>query len=65
MIGWAGIETLRVPTFDSPKVAKARLPIQLWLQVMDEETTFFVPGGDILDDRLVTFLTIGRNMFID
>jgi hypothetical protein len=31
-------------TFDSPKVAKARLPLP-----------FFVSSGDIFNDRLVTF----------
>ena len=31
---------------------------------MDMMTRFFVPGGDILDDRLVTFLKIGEITFI-
>jgi hypothetical protein len=31
---------------------------------MDMVMTFFVSGGDILDDRPVAFLTIAGNMFI-
>lgn len=48
-------------TFDSPKVAKARLPppVQSW-----ETGCFFVPGGDISNDRLVTFLMAAWPQFI-
>ena len=44
-----------VPTFDSPKVAKARLPCPSYLQLLNVEMSFFVAGGDIFDDRPVTF----------
>lgn len=36
-------------TFDSPKVAKARLPLPDW------RDSFFVIGGDILLGHLVTY----------
>jgi hypothetical protein len=52
--------SIKNPTFDSPKVAKARLPIPFYLQVMDVGATFFVLDGEIFYDRLVTFLTIVR-----
>jgi hypothetical protein len=63
----AGVITMvsGIPTFDSPKVAKARLPIPFGLQVKVVAMNFFVPGGDILDDRLVTFLTIVGNLFVE
>ena len=50
-----------VATFDSPKVPIARLPlpIQGW-----GTGCFFIPGGDIFDDRLVTFLVAARPQFI-
>lgn len=44
-----------VSTFGESKVAEARLPFPCSSQVLDVETSFFVVGGDILDDRLVTF----------
>ena len=63
----AGVNIMRpsIPTVDSPKVAKARLPIPLFWDVTGTKKCFFVPGGDILDDRLVTFLTITGNIFIE
>ena len=45
--------TVTIPTFDSPKVANPRLP-----------SPFFVPGGDFLNDRLMTFCTAVWPMFI-
>ena len=45
--------TNTTPTFDSPKVAKPRLP-----------TPFFVSGGAFFNDRLVTFCTAVRPRFI-
>ena len=55
MRGFARTMVPRIPTFDSPKVAKARLPIPLNTQEMYVTMSFFVSGGDFLDDRLVTF----------
>ena len=54
MLGTEQVMTSLIPTFDSPKVAKARLPIPLYSQIMGARTTFFDSDGDILDDRLVT-----------
>jgi hypothetical protein len=45
------------PTFDSPKVAKARLPAPFLAHRLAFPMSFFVPGGDILIGRLVTFST--------
>jgi len=42
-------------TFDSPKVAKARLPTR-----GAHRRPLFAQGGDIFDDRLVTFSTAVR-----
>jgi hypothetical protein len=42
-----------IPTFDSAKVAKPRLP-----------SPFFVACGDFFNDRLVTFCTAVWPMFI-
>jgi hypothetical protein len=53
MLGSDGLMADTISTFDSPKVAKPRLPIP-----------FFVPGGDFFDDRLVTFCTAVWPMFI-
>ena len=58
MRGDARILSSGIPTFDSPKVAKARLPFPLNTQEMHVTLSFFVPSGAILDDRLVTFFTI-------
>lgn len=55
MLGGEGIWARLVPTFDSPKAAKARLPFPAYLQVFGCGYEFFVEAGDILDDRLVTF----------
>lgn len=63
----AGINSMTpsIPTFDSPKVAKARLPFPLFWEVTEMAICFFVPGGDIFDDRLVTFLMIVGNLFVE
>ena len=53
-----------VSTFDSPKVAKARLPIPCVNAGYREICSFFVSGGDIFADRLVTFLTAVWPTFI-
>ena len=51
-----------IPTFDSPKVAKARLPLPLSLRGMK---SFFVSSGDIFNDHLVTFSMIAEESFIE
>jgi hypothetical protein len=51
-------------TFVSAKVAKPRLPIPFFEGVVDTDGSFFVPGGDFLDDRLVTFCTAVWPWFI-
>ena len=48
-------------TIDSPKVAKARLPPPIQSCVA---RCFFVPGGDIFGDRLVTYWKAARPQFI-
>ena len=48
-------------TVDSPKVAKARLPPPIQSCVA---RCFFVPGGDIFGDRLVTYWKAARPQFI-
>jgi hypothetical protein len=48
------------PTFDSPKVAKARLPTPFLIHLLAFSMSFFVPGGDILIGRLVTFSTAAK-----
>ncbi len=53
MLALTRVMTATIPTFDSPKVAKPRLP-----------SPFFVPGGDFFNDRLVTFCTAVWPMFI-
>ena len=53
MLVHSWLRATTIPTFVSAKVAKPRLP-----------TPFFVPGGDILNDHLVTFLTAVRPRFI-
>lgn len=52
------------PTFDSPKVAKARLPTPFFAHVLAFSMSFFVSGGDILNGRLATFLTAMKLQFI-
>ena len=42
-------------TFDSPKVAKANSPSRLGTVADSSDALFFVSGGDILNDHLVTF----------
>ncbi len=53
-----------LPTFDSPKVAKARLPSWFLGVVTLASMGFFVRTGDFLNDRLVTFSTAARLAFI-
>jgi hypothetical protein len=48
------------PTFDSPKVAKARLPTPCFVHLLASPLSFFVPGGDIFNGRLVTFSTAAK-----
>jgi hypothetical protein len=50
-----------VATFDSPKVPIARYPSS---HTGLGTGCFFVPDGDIFDDRLVTFLVAARPQFI-
>ena len=64
MLGNVATMTLKNPTFDSPKVAKARLPFPILSKSDACGDSFFVRSGDILDDRLVSFLTIAGNAFI-
>jgi len=52
------------PTFDSPKVAKARLPLPFSCVDGGSHHCFFVLGGDFLNDRLVTFYTAVGLTFI-
>jgi hypothetical protein len=53
-----------MPTFDSPKVAKPRLPSPFPAVVVDTAGHFFVLSGDFLNDRLVTFLAAVGPMVI-
>lgn len=61
MAGGGGAIGHLFSTFDSPKVAKARLPppIRSWVT-----GCYFVPDGDIFDDRLVTYWMAARPQFI-
>lgn len=61
MPGGAGLVGHPWATFGESTSAKARraLPVQDW-----KTGCFFVPGGDIFDDRLVTFLMAARPLFI-
>jgi hypothetical protein len=52
------------PTFDSPKVAKARLPTPFLIHLLAFSMSFFVPGGDMLIGRLATFSTAAKFYFI-
>ncbi len=52
MLGRVEVWPPLVSTFDSPKVAKARLPFPACLQVLDVVTIFLL--------LVVTFLMIGR-----
>ena len=51
-------------TFDSPKVAKARLPHPVNGTARRQTFSFFVSGGVIFADRLVTFCTAVWPIFI-
>ena len=51
-------------TFDSPKVAKARLPHPVNGTTRWQTVSFFVSGGDIFADRLVTFCSAVWPTFI-
>lgn len=51
-------------TFDSPKVAKARLPHPTNGIARTQTVAFFVSGGAIIADRLVTFYSAVEPMFI-
>ena len=64
MLPTALFTSVVLPTFDSPKVAKARLPLPFFSVEAKGFAYFFVPGGDFLNDRLVTFCTAVRPMFI-
>jgi hypothetical protein len=48
------------PTFDSPKVAKARLPTPFFVHLLASPASFFVSGGDIFNGRLVTFSSAAK-----
>lgn len=64
MLPTALFTSVVLPTFDSPKVAKARLPLPFFSVEAKGFAYFFVPGDDILNDRLVTFCTAVGPMFI-
>lgn len=51
-------------TFDSPKVAKARLPHPVNGKARKQIVSFFVSGGDIFADHLVTFSPAAWPTFI-
>lgn len=49
-----------IPTFDSPKVGKSEAPHFRWFGMWVVPKSFFVSGGDIFCDRLVTFYSAVR-----
>ena len=64
MLVQARFLVVTIPTFVSPKVAKPRLPSPFFEVIVATVGCFFIPSGDFLNDRLVTFLTAVRPIFI-
>jgi len=61
---YKGLEQAMIPTFDSPKVDKSEAPHHAPAMMGVLTDSFFVPGGNILNDRLVTFYSAARLYFI-
>ena len=64
MPAYKGLEHALIPTFGSPKVDKSEAPHHALAMMRVMKDSFFVPGGDILNDRLVTFCSAARLYFI-
>lgn len=64
MPSYKGLVHAMIPTFDSPKVGKSEAPHHALAMMRVMTDSFFVPGGDILNDRLVTFYSAARLYFI-